>query len=85
MRLEIRMTTGKALTAATPTMVLRHAGATSTESTMPVAEITGLDGNAAETHYGNDVPMREDSTYNLDVTLNGQTGTFVLTVPGLEQ
>jgi hypothetical protein len=77
--------TGKALTGAMPLMTLSQGGNSSTITNMSVAEMTGLDGIAADTHYGNNVSMMDGSNYSLRVTLNGQTGTFTMTAPAMGQ
>jgi len=70
---------GKAVTGAMPTLSLVPAGSSSSPINIPAAEMTSLDGKASDTHYGNNVEMVAGKPYKLRVSLNGQTGTFLIT------
>lgn len=73
--------TGRAVTGAGPSMMLSQEGTSSMVTEIMVAEMTGLDGNVADTHYGNNVSMAIGSSYSLRVTLDGQTIRWALRRP----
>jgi hypothetical protein len=73
--------TGRAVTGAMPAMTLTREGPSPATTTIMVAEMTGLDGSAADIHYGNNASTVNGSSYVLRVTLDGQTGTFTMTTP----
>jgi len=73
--------TGRALTGARPLLTLIQEGTSPMMTEIMVAEMTGLDGNLSDTHYGNNVSMVRGSDYSLRVTLNGQKTTLALRRP----
>ena len=73
--------TGSAVTGAMPSMTLSQESTSSMKSKIMVSEMTGLDGNTADTHYGNNVNVMDGRNYSLRVTLNAQSGTFTIATP----
>jgi hypothetical protein len=76
---------GKVITGVMPTMSLQGTGPGVMATSIPVAEMQGLDRNPADTHYGNNVTITPGSRYHLIVTLNGQSGTVTMTAPGMSK
>lgn len=72
-------TTGKAVVGAAPTMAMGTS--ISSMTSMPVAQMYGVDAGPVETHYGNNVPMTPGQDYKISCTLNDQTATFTVTAP----
>ncbi|MEI6701894.1 MAG: hypothetical protein WCL38_09080 [Actinomycetota bacterium] len=70
--------TGKAIGGAMPTMTFSEVGSNSMPTDMSVTEMTSLDGNAADIHYGNNITMMMGSKYSFRVTLNGQSGIVTM-------
>jgi hypothetical protein len=50
-------------------------------SSMPVAEMQGLDRNPADTHFGNNVTVVLGDRYEVRTVVEGQTGRFQFTAP----
>jgi hypothetical protein len=73
--------TGKALTGVRPLMGIRDLTKGSMKSSMPVAEMQGLDRNPADTHYGNNVTVVPGDRYEVRTIAGGQTGRFQFTAP----
>lgn len=71
--------TGQAVAGAMPTMTMGTSG--TSMAAMPVAEMQGIGQGAADTHYGNNMPMTAGQQYSVTTTLNGQSATFTVTAP----
>jgi hypothetical protein len=73
---------GKPATGVVPTIEIQdYSQPNSTMAPMQVAEMTGLDVNAADTHYGNNIGLVPGHRYSVRTTLNGQSGTYDFTGP----
>lgn len=77
--------TGKAVAGAMPSMTLQGMDSGAMTTSIPVAEMQGLDRMPADTHYGNNVSMTAGGRYRLTVTINGQSGEFAITAPAMSQ
>jgi hypothetical protein len=73
--------TGKAMVGAQPLMSIKDLSRGSMMTKLRVAEMQGLNRNPADTHYGNNVTVIPGHHYQIQTTLNGQTGTFQFTAP----
>jgi hypothetical protein len=73
--------TGKALSGVRPSMGIRDLTKGSMMSSMPVAEMQGLDRNPADTHFGNNVTVVLGDRYEVRTVVEGQTGRFQFTAP----
>lgn len=70
--------TGKAVTDASVAIVLIGAG--KKRHTVPIARMYGVTEGLDDLHYGNNV-MLSPGAYAVDVTVNGETAHFSITVP----
>ena len=73
--------TGKAVVGAQPLMSIKDLSRGSMMTKLPVAEMQGLNRDPADTHYGNNVTVIPGHRYQLQTTINGQTGRFQFTAP----
>lgn len=70
-------TTGKVVVGAAPRMGMGTSSSSMTS--MPVAQMYGVDAGPVETQYGNNVPMTPGQDYTITSTLNDQTATCTVT------
>lgn len=70
--------TGSVMTSIMPTMRLEATGSGAMATSVPIAKMQGLDMNAADTHFGNNVNITPGSRYHLIVMVSGQTATVAL-------
>jgi hypothetical protein len=73
--------TGKAVVGAHPAMNLRDLSRGSMLAIVRVAEMQGLNRDPADTHYGNNLTVIPGHRYQLQTTINGQTGMFQFVAP----
>jgi hypothetical protein len=70
---------GKVMTTAMPTIAMGAMGASL--ASMPVSRMQGVDKEASDIHYGNNLPMTPGTQYTVKVTINGQSTTYTATAP----